>query len=192
MMQSGENRVRLSMYDNRGFNPGASFVKRALWYMVNAVFFDSYLLTNHAVKSALLVLFGGSVGKGVVIKPKVKIKYPWNLTVGDNVWIGEGAWIDNLVKVAIGDDVCVSQGACVMTGSHDYKKPAFDLIVKPVIIGDGAWIGAKAIVCPGVTVGSHGVVTAGSVLTTDALPYTVYQGNPAAAKRMREISGAAL
>ena len=54
-------------------------------------------------------LFGASVGKGVIINPRVNIKYPWKLVIGSNVWIGEKVWIDNLADVTIGDNVCLSQ-----------------------------------------------------------------------------------
>jgi putative colanic acid biosynthesis acetyltransferase WcaF len=75
----------------------------------------------------------------------------------------------------------------LLTGNHNYKKTTFDLIVKPIIIQDGAWIGAKAIVCPGVEIASHGVLTAGSVAINNIDPYTIYQGNPAVKIRTRVI-----
>ncbi len=135
----------------------------------------------------LLRLFGAVIGKGVVIKPSVNVKYPWLLEIGDDAWIGEQVWIDNLVKTVIGSDCCLSQGAMLLTGSHNYKNPAFDLIAEPITLENGAWIGAKAIVCPGVTCGSHSVLAAGSVATGNLKPYTIYQGNPATEKRVRNI-----
>ena len=63
--------------------------------------------------------------KGVVIKPNVKIKYPWNLYIGNNSWLGEKVWIDNLDIVSVGNNCCISQGAYLLTGNHDYRSEYF-------------------------------------------------------------------
>lgn len=132
-------------------------------------------------------MFGAKVGKGLIIKPHVAIKYPWKLRIGDHVWIGEGVWIDNLANVSLGNHTCISQGAMILCGNHNYKKSSFDLVVKDIVIEDGAWIGAKATVCPGVKVGSHSLLTVGSVATIALEPYWIYQGNPAQKVKMREV-----
>jgi len=93
----------------------------------------------------------------------------------------------NLEKITIGENACISQRAFLCTGSHSYKLPTFDLITKPIIVEDGAWIGAGAWVGPGVIVGSHAVLTAGSVVTRDLEPWAIYQGNPAALQKKREM-----
>lgn len=177
--------VNLSSYNNNWYKPG-SFIKRIIWYYVNAFFFNSFFPVN-GVKIILLQFFGAKVGTGVVIKPHVNIKYPWFLKVGNNVWIGEGVWIDNLAKVVIGNNVCISQGALLLTGNHDYKKSTFDLIIKEIHIHDGVWIGAKAIVCPGVICDSHAVLSVSSVATTNLSSYSVYSGNPASKVKDRII-----
>ena len=132
-------------------------------------------------------LFGARLGKGVVLKPGINIKYPWKLSVGDFSWIGEKAWIDNLADIEIGKNVCISQGAVLLTGNHDYTKTGFDLIVKKIILEDGVWIGAAAMVCPGITCQSHSVLSAGSVATQDLQAYKIYQGNPASEVKERVI-----
>ena len=119
------------------------------------------------------------MGEGVVIKPSVNIKFPWKLSIGDHSWIGENVWIDNLAKVSIGNNVCISQGAYLLTGNHNYKKTTFDLITAEIILEDGVWIGAKAIVCPGVTCKTHAILTVASVASKDLDAYTIYRGNPA-------------
>lgn len=176
----------LSKYDNSDFDPGAGRVKRLIWYYINALLFDSWILPHSGVKCFLLRLFGAKIGNGVVIKPRVNIKYPWNLLVGDNVWLGEGCWIDNLALITIGSNVCVSQDAYLLTGNHDYKDIKFSLIVKEIHLEDGVWIGAKAIVCPGVRVGMNAVLSVGSVLRNDAEPDSIYQGNFAIRVKGRE------
>ncbi|HEV2763439.1 MAG TPA: WcaF family extracellular polysaccharide biosynthesis acetyltransferase [Pyrinomonadaceae bacterium] len=183
---AGRGRVDLSAYSAAWYRPGG-LARRLLWYAVNFFFFNTQVPYPSSFKRALLNLFGASVGRGVVIKPCVNIKYPWLLEVGDHAWLGEGAWIDNLARVKLGASVCVSQGAYIFTGNHDYKKRTFDLIVRPVVIEDGAWVGARAVVCPGVRMGSHSVLTVGSVARKDTEPFVIYCGNPAAPVRRRVL-----
>jgi putative colanic acid biosynthesis acetyltransferase WcaF len=128
------------------------------------------------------------VGEKVVIKPGVNIKYPWFLTIGNHCWIGENVWIDNLAAVKIGNHVCISQGALLLTGNHDYKKTDFKLITGEIILEDGVWIGANAMVCPAVTLASHAVLAAGSVATSNLAAYGIYQGNPAVKKKERILN----
>ena len=135
----------------------------------------------------LLGLFGATIGKNVVLKPGVNIKYPWNLRLGDNVWIGESVWIDSLAKVEIENNVCISQGALILSGNHNYKKKDFSLIVEEIRIKEWAWIGAKSVVCTGVTCGSHSILTVGAVTSKNLEPYGIYQGNPAKKTRDRII-----
>lgn len=175
----------LSRYDNRSFDRGAPRWKEALWLVVSALFFQHSLAVWNGAKIRLLRLFGARIGRGVLVKPRVTIKFPWKLTIGDHVWIGEGVWVDNLAEVRLGSHVCVSQGAMLLTGNHDYAKPTFDLITAPIGVEDGAWIGARALVCPGVTLRTGAVLAAGSVATADLEAYGVYQGNPAVFKRRR-------
>jgi putative colanic acid biosynthesis acetyltransferase WcaF len=106
---------------------------------------------------------------------------------GDHVWIGEGVWIDNLVKIEIGSNVCISQAALLLTGNHDYGDPAFRLLLGEIFLEDGVWLGAKAVVCPGVRCARNSVITAGSVIREDAEANGVYVGNPATLARRRVI-----
>ena len=139
-------------------------------------------------KILLLRLFGAKIGKGLVIKNNVTIKFPWKLIIGDNVWLGENCWIDNLDYVTIGNNVCISQGALLITGNHDYTKVDFPYRNAPIIIEDGAWIGAKSVVAPGVTIKSHSILTLGTICIKDTEPYAIYQGNPAVKIKTREIN----
>jgi putative colanic acid biosynthesis acetyltransferase WcaF len=132
-------------------------------------------------------LFGAKVGRGVTIKPQVKITFPWKLRVGDHVWLGEECWLLNLERIVIGSHVCISQRAFLCAGSHDFKQPRFDLITKPITLADGAWVGAGAWVGPGVTFGSHAVLTAGSVAAKDLEPFGIYRGNPATLVKQRVV-----
>lgn len=178
-------KVDLSLYTNPTYNPGASVLKRAVWHIFSQFFIDSQVPVPVSFKRRILTWFGAKVGKGVVIKPGVKIKHPWYLEVGDYSWIGEEVWIDNLVPVKIGANCCISQGAMLLTGNHNYKKPTFDLITGSIVLADGVWVGAKAVVCPGVKMGTHAVLTVSSVATKECMDYEIYQGNPAISVKMR-------
>lgn len=177
----------LSAYSIGNYKIGANQVKNTLWYFINIVFFKNPLIPVSIIKVSLLKLFGAQIGRGVVIKPNVSIKYPWKLVIGDHSWIGENVWIDNLVKVSIGKNCCLSQGALILSGNHNFKKKTFDLIVKEIVLDDGVWIGAKSIVAPGVHCKSHSVLTVNSVATTKLDEYAIYRGNPAVKIKRREI-----
>ena len=176
-----------SKYNNKDFYPG-NLILRILWYLFSLFFFKSSWLPFSFFKVFILRIFGAKIGKSVVIKPSVNIKYPWKLSLGNHVWIGENVWIDNLDNVIIGNNVCISQGAFLLCGNHNYKKDSFDLITKPIIVEDGVWIGAKSTVLPGVTAKSHSILSAGSVTSKDLEPYSIYRGNPAEKVSIRTIS----
>lgn len=182
-----QKKVSLKDYDNTWYSTKGGTVKRTLWYFINVLFVLNPLNPFSSIKVWLLRLFGGQVGRGVVFKPGVNVKYPWLLRIGDHTWIGEGVWIDNLVKISIGSNCCLSQGAMLLTGNHDYKRSTFDLLVGEIVLEDGVWIGAKSIVGPGVTCGSHSVLAAGSVASRNLEAYSIYRGNPAAYVKERTL-----
>ena len=179
-------KTELNKYDNSWYKP-AGKIKSLVWYYTNIFFLVNKCIPFSSLKVFLLKMFGATIGQGVVIKPGVNIKYPWFLTVGDYSWIGEDVWIDNLTEVKIGANCCISQGAMLLCGNHNFKKTTFDLIVKPITLEDGVWIGAKTTVCPGVTAKSHSVLTVGSILSQDMDSCTIYRGNPATAVKKRII-----
>jgi putative colanic acid biosynthesis acetyltransferase WcaF len=179
--------VQLQQYDNSWYQPGGTALKRLLWYYTNAWLFTTAWLPLSGVKVWLLRCFGARVGKRVVIKPRVNIKYPWHLQIGNDVWIGEQVWIDNLTTVRIGDNVCISQQALLISGNHHYGKVGFDLMVHPITLHNGVWIGAQAVVVGGVTCGEHSVLTLRSVATKDLLPQGIYSGHPAQWVKQRVI-----
>lgn len=181
-------KVDLSKYTNPEYNHGAGFFKRLIWHVVSNLSVNSQIPLPGNIKVAILKLFGAKIGNGVVIKPMVNIKHPWFLEVGDFTWIGEEVWIDNLVSVKIGKNVCLSQGSMLLTGNHDYTSPTFNLITKGIDLEDGAWVGAKSIVCPGVVLGTHSVLAVNSVANKNLEPYGIYQGNPAIYQKKRILN----
>lgn len=180
-------KTNLADFNNSWYNPGRNALVRLLWMWTSALWVNSWWPFS-GCKKFCLRFFGAKIGKNVVIKPYVNIKYPWRLKAGDNVWIGESVWIDNLGEVVIEDNVCISQGAFLLCGNHDYKKEAFDLMVGNITLKEGSWIGAKSVVCPGVTVETHAVLTVGSVATSGLEAYSIYQGNPAVKVKERVMN----
>jgi putative colanic acid biosynthesis acetyltransferase WcaF len=160
----------------------------ALWYFCGLPLVRAHWLPVSAIKTGLLNLFGAKVGRGVYIKPGVRVKFPWYLTIGDYCWIGEDVWIDNLAPVAIGSHVCISQGAYLCTGNHDWSSPNMKLFRRPIELRDGCWVGARATLCPGTTLGIGAIVTVGSVASGDIPAYQIWAGNPARYIRDRKIT----
>ncbi len=183
-----DGKVDMSTFDNRWYDRGRGPVVRLLWYVVNTVVFRQSWCVAYGVKRALLRMFGARVGRHVIIKPRVNIRAPWFLELGDYAALGEGVWIENLARVSVGAHATVSQGALLVTGNHDWSSPSFDLVLAPIEVGRGAWIGTRAVVCPGTTCGDHAVVCAGSTAGGHLEPYGIYRGNPAARTGRRHIA----
>lgn len=179
--------VDLSSFSTEHFQKGAPFWKQTLWFGVNALFIRASWNPFMGIKIAILRLFGARIGHNLIIKNNVVIKFPWKLSIGDNVWLGEYCWLDNLDYISIGNNVCISQGALLITGNHDYTKIDFPYRNVPIIIEDGAWIGAKSVVAPGVTIKENSIITVGSIVTHDTEPCGIYQGNPAVKIKDRVI-----
>ncbi len=168
------------------FDRGASRWVEALWYACKSVFFLSPIPFPSAWKCAILRAFGARIGRDVTIHPRVNIKFPWRLEIGDHVWIGEEVFLLNLAPVRIGSHCCLSQRAFLCTGSHNYRRDTFDLVLAPVTIESESWLAAQCFVAPGVTIGPNSVIGAGSIVTRDVPPKTLAAGNPAAPIRSLE------
>lgn len=172
---------------NKGhFKIGASTAKQCCWYFISILFFQTGLIPFSNVLVFILRIFGAVIGKDVRIKPGIRIKYPWKLTIEDHAWL-DHCIIENLDHIYIGKNACVSINCMLLTGNHDYKASTFSLITKPVVIQDGAWVASGAIVCPGITIYTHAVLKSGSVATKDLEAFAVYQGNPAIQTGLRMI-----
>lgn len=181
------NGVDLSRFDNSWYTPGRSLLVRVAWLLLSRFFFETFFPWPNALKRGLLRLLGASVGRKVVIKPHVRFKYPWKIAIGDYSWIGEDVWIDSLDSVTVGRNACVSQGAFLETGNHDWSDPAFGLMTRPIVIEDGAWVGAKSTVLPGTVIETHAVVSAGAVVQGRVPALRIVAGNPAVEVRSREL-----
>ncbi len=142
-----------------------------LWLIVYKffVFFPFW----SAPKIWILRLFGAKIGKFVLLKPGVKILFPWNLEIGDDCWIGEDVWFINHEKVKIGSNVCISQRSIICSGGHDYRSASLEYAHKPIEIKDGAWVCLDTKVLPGVTIGECSVVSAGEIVRKSIPDYSM-------------------
>jgi len=178
----------LSIYDNSDFDRGVSRLKEAAWVIVRWIFFQTSFPWPSQLRVALLRLFGAKIGRGVVIRANVNISFPWRLTIGDHVWIGEDVGILTLARVTIESNVCISQRAYLCTGSHDFRREDFKLQVAPITVHEGSWIAAASFIAPGIEIGSGAVVSAGSVVFKSVAPKMFVRGNPATAvSEMRKV-----
>jgi putative colanic acid biosynthesis acetyltransferase WcaF len=169
-----ESKVKLKDFDAAiGLDRGASKLKEVLWYFIKVVFFLSALPYPSTLKVRLLRWFGAHVGRGVVIKPRVNIHFPWKLSIGNDVWIGEEVFILNFESVMIEDNVCISQRVFLCGGNHNYKDPTMPYRNGPIHLEAGCWIGAGVFVGPHVRVGQDTVVTVGSIVTKNVAPNKV-------------------
>lgn len=169
------------------FERGASSAVELAWLFARKYFFENSVLPINGVRRGILRRFGARVGAGVIIKPRVRIHFPWRLELGEHVWLGEELYILNLAPVTIGPNVCVSQRSFLCTGSHDWSDPAFPLVTRPITLEEGAWIAAGVFVGPGVTVGRNAVATAGSVVLSDLPPNMICSGNPCVPVKERKF-----
>jgi putative colanic acid biosynthesis acetyltransferase WcaF len=174
----------LNDFANPHFSRGRGRVVEALWLLAQWALVASWI-PGAAHRRWLLRAFGAKIGKGVDIKPGVRVKFPWRLEVGNYSWLGENVWIDNLDQISIGANCCISQGAYLCTGNHDWSRSTFDLIMGPIRIGEGAWIAARSTIGPGVTIGEGAVLGLGSVANRDLEPWTINIGVPAVKVRTR-------
>ena len=117
----------LSTFKNPEFDREGGRLKEFAWLTLRSLFFERSVMPWYRLRRCILSAFGARLGEGVIVKPQVKITFPWKLTVGDHVWLGEEAWILNLAPVAIGSHVCISQRAFLCTGNHDWSDPALPL-----------------------------------------------------------------
>jgi putative colanic acid biosynthesis acetyltransferase WcaF len=183
----GADSVDLSCPDNTELVRGASLWVEGLWYFVGLPILRSHLIVSSAFRCSMLRIFGAKVGRGVYIKPGLRVKFPWYLEIGDNSWLGEDLWIDNLAQVKIEAHCCLSQGAYLCTGNHDWSSVNMRLFSRPITCKRGCWVGAKVIVCPGVVVGAGAIITAGSVVTKNVPDLEIHGGNPAQFVRHRKL-----
>jgi len=145
----------------RGSGAGNA-IKVQLWWAVQATIFAWSPQVLYRWRAFLLRLFGAKIGKNVVIRPSVKITYPWKLTLGDYAWVGDDVNLYTLGEITIGAHSVISQKSYLCTGSHDHASQHFTINATPIVIGEKCWLATDVFVAPGVTIGDGTVVGARS------------------------------
>lgn len=156
----------LAGFTGHGYDKGRSPLTQAVWFAVMNTIFMQWWCPRR-LRCALLRSFGAEVGTGVFIRHRVRVLWPWKLTLGDNCWVGEDVWLLNLEPITLEADVCLSQAAFLVAGSHDFRSPTFEYDNAPILVKKGAWVATRATVLRGVTVGAGAVVAAGAVADRD-------------------------
>ena len=136
-------------------------------------------------RRGVLRLFGAEIGRHVRIHPSARIAVPWNLRIGDEVSVGDGAILYDLGSITIGCRATISQNAHLCAGTHDYRRSDMPLLKTPIIIAEGAWVCADAFVGPGVIVGAFSIVGARAVVLKSIPDGVIVGGNPARILRNR-------
>lgn len=167
---------------------GRSALTVQLWWIVQATLFSCSPQVLFGWRRFLLRLFGAKIGARVLIRPSVRITYPWKLTIDDYAWVGDHVELYTLGEIKIGRSAVVSQRSYLCTGSHDYLSEVFDIYSKPIEIGAEAWIATDVFIHPGVTIGLGAVVGARSTVTEDIPEGMICVGNPARVIRSRSAS----
>lgn len=162
----------LARFDSTGYDRGRNRIWQAIWFATSFLVFQQFWCPSRW-RPSLLRMFGATIGDRVFIRHDVRIMWPWKLSIGSDCWLGEGLRVINLEQVKIGNDVCISQEAMLCTGSHDHRKADFPNRNTPITIHDGAWIGARASLLPGVIIGRCSVVAAGEVVRSRLSDLTI-------------------
>lgn len=162
----------------KGFRARASFTVQ-IWWIIQATLFACSPQFMYGWRRWLLKIFGAKVGRGVLIRPSVKTTYPWNMTIGNYVWIGDDVVLYSLDEIEIGDNAVISQRSYLCTASHDYTQSDFPIVRKRITIGTQAWLATDVFVAPGVSVGYGVVVGARSSVFHNLPTMMLCVGNPA-------------
>ena len=170
--------IALSRAQSEGVVWGRSRLIVYAWGLVEWLLVTNALQISSRIRVAALRAFGATIGERVIFRPRTRVRFPWKLTIGNDVWIGEGVWIHNQDHVTIGGDVVVSQETLLTTGSHRHRVD-MALVTSPITIEDGAWVTSRCIITGGVTIGRSALVAPMSVVTTSVPPADMVRGNPA-------------
>jgi len=152
-----------------------------LWAIFELLFVTNPWQISSGLRVRVLRLFGAEIGRGVIFRPRTRVKFPWKLHIGDRSWIGEGVWFHNQDHVYVSHDVVISQETFLTTGSHAHRRD-MALITRPIRIEAGAWVTARCIVLGGTRIGRSALVTPGTVASGTVAANTIWNGSPQGAR----------
>ncbi len=162
----------------KNFRGQPAWIVQLWWLAQNSLFAWSPQFL-YGWRRFLLRLFGAKIGKNVLVRPTVRVTYPWKIRIGNYSWIGDDVVLYSLGEIEIGKNTVISQKSYLCTGSHDYSKQTFDIFAKPIKIGDEVWIATDVFIAPGVQI-ENGCVIGVRSTVLDNLPVgKICYGNPA-------------
>lgn len=163
----------------RASTPLSNRIGRAAWGFVYLCLYRPSPRPLHAWRSFLLRAFGAKLGPNCHFYPRARIWAPWNLVCEDSVGVADDVEIYNPAVVTLKSHSVVSQGAYLCGASHDHDDPSFPMIWAPISVGRYAWIGARAVVLMGLTIGDGAILGLGSIATRNLEPWSINAGIPA-------------
>lgn len=149
-----------------------------LWWIIQALLFNTSPQFLYSYRCWLLRIFGAKIGKNVLIRPSVKITFPWKLTIGNSAWIGDEVVLYTLGDIYIGDNSVISQRSYLCAADHDYTEISFPIRAKPIRIEKEVWVATDVFVGPSVHLGVGCVIAARSSVFKDMPNSFVCMGNP--------------
>jgi len=150
-----------------------------LWAVCELLFVASAWQISSRLRIAVLRAFGADIEKGVVMRPRIRVRFPWKLHIGADSWIGEGVWFHNQDHIYVGKDVVISQETMLTTGSHAYRTD-MALITRPIAVEAGAWITSRCMILGGARIGQSALIETMSLVTNVTIPPgEVWGGRPA-------------
>ena len=132
--------------------------------------------------------FGARLYGKPFVHQNARIQIPWKLIMHDRACLGDGANAYSLGEIEIGAGATVGQEVYLCAGTHDFADAALPLQTAPIRVGEDAFIGVRAVVLPGVSIGARAVIGAASVVTRDIPENVIAAGNPCRVLRLRPVS----
>lgn len=158
-----------------------------LWWVVQSTLFACSPQFAYKWRNFLLRIFGSKIGKGVIIRPTVRITYPWKLIIKDYAWVGDNTELYTLGNITIGKNACISQRCYLCTGSHDHKSPAFNIYAEDIVIEDEVWVATDVFIAPGVTIGRGALIGSRSSVFENMPEGMICVGYPAKSVKSRIV-----
>jgi putative colanic acid biosynthesis acetyltransferase WcaF len=177
------NPEQASAYDSPW--SGSHRLLRILWEICWVVFCAWTPKPLNEWRLFWLRVFDAKIDGKPFVHQRARIAIPWNLILHDRACLGDRANAYTLAEIEIGARATVAQEAYLSTGSHDFTQPGLPLITAKITIGEDAFVGARAFVLPGVTIGARSVIGACSVVTHDVPEGVIAAGNPCKVLRTR-------
>ena len=166
-------------------------IKRVLWNITATLLFRPFITPAFRKwRIALLRLFGAKIEWNANVYASVKIWAPWMLQMGHRACLGPDVICYNQAKVTLEDNVTVSQYSYLCTAGHKsdtINENDSGLIVAPITLRQGSWVGTRAFISMGVTIGEYAIVGATASVYKDVEAYTIVGGNPAKIIKKRTL-----